>query len=224
MEKSESITKLASALVKAQAEFECVRNDSDNPFFKSKYASLGAMIVSTVPVLQKHGLAISQLPASDYGGMLGVETILIHESGEWISNTATIEMPDSKNPAQEAGKAITYLRRYGWQAVLGVYSGDDDDAQSLTDTYPTAKAEKKPRMWTAQQKAYLVEAELAENDFAAKGMLDLSILKENASKTTIVSWGKYYRASRDDDNTSDIAAMSANGKYAAAINKKKEGK
>ena len=220
MEKSESITKLASALVKAQAEFECVRNDSDNPFFKSKYASLGAMIVSTDPVLQKHGLAISQLPASDYGGMLGVETILIHESGEWISNTATIEMPDSKNPAQEAGKAITYLRRYGWQAVLGVYSGDDDDAQSLT--VPTAKAEKKPRMWTAQQKAYLVEAELAENDFAAKGMLDLSILKENASKTTIVSWGKYYRASRDDDNTSDIAAMSANGKYAAAINQGKK--
>ena len=214
MNSSESIAKLAAALVGAQSEFEVVRHDSDNPFYKSKYASLGAMIESTVPILKAHGLAISQLPATE-NGMVGVETVLMHESGEWISNTATITLKDSPNPAQEAGKAITYLRRYGWQAVLGVYSGDDDDAQSLTQSAQKPKKDI-TRLWTAQQKKWLVDANYAENDFSAKAMLDKSVLPGNSSQAVIESWGKYYRMFRDDDNTSDVAAMSANGKYMAA--------
>ncbi len=51
MTKSESITHLATALAKAQAEMPVAVFDATNPFLKSKYASLGAVIQSSRPML-----------------------------------------------------------------------------------------------------------------------------------------------------------------------------
>jgi len=217
MNKSESITKLASALSMAQPEFECVRHDSDNPFFKSKYASLGAMIASTSPIMEKFGLSISQLPIGD-GGEFGVETVLMHESGEWISNTATIKMPESKNPAQEAGKAITYLRRYGWQSILGVYSGDDDDAQSLTKT---AKKMGGVEEWTTEQLQAVVDSGAAKALPHAKNILNNSNLKTPNDNAGWCEWyGKAYLKAKEEGLETKDAAKRANSSYTKATEKK----
>lgn len=142
MNKSDNIDLLSKALVKAQAEMPSVTMDATNPFFKSKYATLGAIIQTSRPVLAKNGLAVSQMVGAFDNGTIGVETMLIHESGQYIGSTVAIRVED-KNAAQAAGSAITYLRRYSLAAILGIYSDEDDDGNANT-AKPTPKAAFQP--------------------------------------------------------------------------------
>ena len=129
MNKSEQINELASALAKVQAVLQPAGFDAVNPYFKSKYASLGS-VIETAKVLAEYGLSYSQMPVSD-GWNIGVENILMHESGQWISQTLLVPMDvESKNPVQEAGKIITYARRYGLASMLGIYSDEDTDGNT----------------------------------------------------------------------------------------------
>jgi len=128
MNKSISIAKLADALSKAQAEMPVVKMNASNPFLKNKYADLGAVIETSRPILAKNGLSISQFPTSE-GDKLGITSILMHTSGEWLENTIDISPTDSKglSYAQAAGVVISYLRRYGWASILGLYADEDID-------------------------------------------------------------------------------------------------
>lgn len=141
MNKSSSIVKLASALAKAQAEMPVVKMNATNPFLKNKYADLGAVIETSRPILAKHGLAITQQPVSS-DGKIGVTSLLSHESGEWLEDTIFIETTDSKglSSAQNAGVVISYLRRYSWSAILGLYADEDNDGQASTKEAPKSKA------------------------------------------------------------------------------------
>lgn len=140
MNKSESIQNLAAALSKAQAEFPVIKFDSVNPFLKNGYASLGAVIAGGRPVLAKFGLAVTQLTFGE-DGVVGVETMLTHSSGEWISDRVSMQVGEErgKSSAQVAGSIVTYLRRYSLASILGVYADEDGDGNS--DPKPT---EKKP--------------------------------------------------------------------------------
>lgn len=123
MEKSESIKNLAAALNKAQAEMSGAVKDANNPFFKSKYADLSAVVQAVKEPFANNGLSYTQFPIESNGRM-GVETILMHSSGEYLSNQFTVNL--SKQDAQGAGSAITYCRRYALQAIAGIPSEDDD--------------------------------------------------------------------------------------------------
>jgi len=123
MNKSESLTELAKSLCKAQGEMGGAAKGKDNPFFKSKYADLGAVIQAIKEPFSNNGLSYAQFPIEE-GGRIGVETILMHASGEWLSQSFTVQL--AKQDAQGAGSAITYCRRYGLQAVAGIPSEDDD--------------------------------------------------------------------------------------------------
>ena len=128
MNKSESIQLLASALSKAQAEMPAIKFDSKNPFLKNDYASLGAIIAGARPVIAKHGLSVAQLTFGD-DGVAGVETVLMHTSGEWISQSISMPIGEEKvkSSAQVAGSIVTYLRRYSLASILGIYSDEDGD-------------------------------------------------------------------------------------------------
>lgn len=136
MKSSESIAKLAAALVAAQAEIKAVAKDSTNPHFGSKFASLDTIIGATRPTLTKHGLAIVQgatTPHTDETGRVTaftVETRLVHSSGEWLENQAV--MPVGKADPQGAGGALTYGRRYGLSALLSLATDEDDDGNAAT--------------------------------------------------------------------------------------------
>lgn len=134
MDKSPSIKELASALTLAQAEMKPVSMNSVNPFLKNHFADLGAMIESSRPVLAKHGLSLSQFPTVAERGEIGITTILMHASGEWMENTVAlpVEIEKGKSQAQVAGSIITYLRRYSWAAVLGLYAEEDIDGSQQT--------------------------------------------------------------------------------------------
>lgn len=123
MQRSESIGKLAQALAKAQGEMENASKNSQNPHFRSKYADLAEIINTVRPVLAKHGLSVTQFPSFD-GTLAHVETIIAHESGEWMSGTTS--SPVQKADPQGIGSATTYLRRYSLAAVCNLAQEDDD--------------------------------------------------------------------------------------------------
>jgi len=137
MKNSESIVKLAEALAKAQAEMPPVKFNAVNPFLKNKYADLGAIIETAQPIMAKHALAVSQLVYSEED-KIGVETVLMHASGEYISTTLSMAMVDEKgkSSAQVAGSIITYLRRYSLAAILGMYADEDGDGNTPKPSAP----------------------------------------------------------------------------------------
>lgn len=129
MNRSESIKELATALALAQAEMQNPTFDSVNPHFKNKFASLVSVRAAVIPVLNKHGLSISQFPVSAEL-RAGVVNILMHTSGQWIEEGCIL--PLTKNDAQGAGSAITYARRYSLQSIAGVVADEDDDAEAAS--------------------------------------------------------------------------------------------
>lgn len=85
-------------------------------------------------------------------------------------------------------------------------------AEDVTETMPHKNGE---RIWTAAQKQVLIEHGLAGNDFAARGMLGLSNLPQDATEAEVLKWGKLYREKRPDPKdangpTSQEAAQYAN--------------
>jgi hypothetical protein len=115
---------LQKALVSAIAETTDVHADSNNPFHKSKYASLNAHLALIKPIFSKHGLAILQFPCSEENAV-GISTIIIHEEGGRIEEQAFIPCPAGID-GQKAGSIFSYLRRYALAAVAGVATEDDD--------------------------------------------------------------------------------------------------
>lgn len=124
MQKSDSIKELATALAKAQAEIKGAVKDATNPHFRSKYADLSSVVEAIRMPLAKHQLAYVQLTIPSDKNEVQVETILMHASGEWVSGI--IAVPVAKNDAQGFGSALTYARRYGLSAAVGVAPEDDD--------------------------------------------------------------------------------------------------
>lgn len=156
MNKSESIAHLATALAKAQAEMPVAVFDAQNKFLNNKYASLGAVIEASRPILAKHRLSLVQFPISsphpacvhplpsDGRGngasateYIGVESILAHESGEFVAERILIPLVEEKGKTkvQCAGSTLTYLRRYSWASILGMYSDEDSDGSSPVQAF-----------------------------------------------------------------------------------------
>lgn len=131
MNSSPTITSLAAALVKAQAEVKSALKDSTNPHFRSKYADLASVVEAVKQPLLKHGITFLQ-GIHDAEGGVAVETMLLHTSGEWVSST--LRIPATKQDAQGYGSAITYGRRYGLMAICGVPAEDDDGNAATAST------------------------------------------------------------------------------------------
>lgn len=137
MNRSESIKEIGAALAKAQGEIEGAKKDSQNPFFKSSYADLASIWGACREPLSKNGLSIAQTTYS-HEGQLYLETTLLHSSGEWISGELPIR--PVKDDPQGVGSAITYMRRYGLQAMVGIAPEDDDgNAASGRNSKPQEK-------------------------------------------------------------------------------------
>lgn len=141
MNHSEQINELGSALAKAQGQIEGAKKDSENPFFKSKYADLASVWEACRKQLSDNGLSITQCPEESDNG-IAVETMIIHSSGQWIKSRYT--MPVSKLDAQAVGSAITYARRYALAAIVGI-APEDDDGNAAAKAKPEAKQEQKEK-------------------------------------------------------------------------------
>jgi hypothetical protein len=125
--KSTELNELLKAISMAQSEINVALKSSSNPFFKSSYANLQSIIEASRPALCKHGLSVIQQMVTDNGSDYLV-TILGHASGQWISSR--MKIAPQKTDVQSLGSYITYLRRYMYAALVGVYDGEDDDGES----------------------------------------------------------------------------------------------
>ena len=128
MTTSNAIDALAADLATAQLEMSGAKRDSDNPYFKSRYADLASVRDACLRALNAHGISVTQWPrlvsVGDHEWMVEVETRLTHASGQWMADT--LALPLSKVDAQGVGSCITYARRYALAAVAGVAPEDDD--------------------------------------------------------------------------------------------------
>lgn len=129
MKKSETINKIAIAILEAQKKIGSAKKGSKNPFFKSTYASLGDVMEACKEALNESNIAVLQPIGTDSFGVY-VETILLHISGEWISDTMKIAPKTDINP-QDQGSAISYARRYSLQSMVFI-PAEDDDAEKIT--------------------------------------------------------------------------------------------
>jgi hypothetical protein len=125
MNRSETIGKLSAALLKAQASMSNAIKDSKNPFFKSSYANLNSVREAVTPALNANGITVLQPINGDI-----VETILMHESGEYLMSHTRI-VTNKENDAQNYGSAISYARRYGLQSFLSIGADDDDGEKAM---------------------------------------------------------------------------------------------
>ena len=131
MNKSETITELNKALANFHKEVKQPMKDANNPFFKSKYVPLENVVEAIDDVAPKHGLTYSQYPVTTENGLVGISTVLLHESGEFIEFPPATTKPD-KNTPQGVGSALTYMRRYSLSAVFGITSDQDDDGNEAS--------------------------------------------------------------------------------------------
>lgn len=157
MEKSEkSVKELVTALAKARLAFEPIEKNKKvctrNGQLMYAYATLDQIIEKTQKALSENGLCLIQLLSGD-NGLITIETILAHSSGETLSSSITV--PGNPKP-QEAGSIITYYKRYSYSTLLGVNSEEDTDGSNKSGKQEPSRGAV-PQKPTEQQRKMLNE-------------------------------------------------------------------
>ena len=165
---SQSIGQLALALSLAQGEMESASKNSNNPYFKSKYADLSEVWRVIRGPLSKNNLSVIQSINGTYEKPI-ITTILAHQSGEYISSTLELSGEgagkdgEKKFTAQTMGSAISYGRRYALSALVGVCQEDDDGNSASAQVKETVKS-CSPESW-AKIEALLKSTNTLAEDF-----------------------------------------------------------
>ena len=136
MDFSDPFKELPKALSAVKKEMNTtVAKDAPNPFYSKKYSTLDASLDAASKILGSHGLAVVQMPTDDI-----LYTMMPHSSGEYIRFAYKMEIKEKT--AQGRGSALTYARRYCYQAMVGLAPGDDDDGEKAMDRNEEKKEEK----------------------------------------------------------------------------------
>lgn len=140
--RSDSITNLAMALLKAQGQFQKAKINTKG--YGYSYANLESVLDACRPALVDNELSLIQLPTND-GNEIILTTLLVHSSGEFISSELSEMATGGKMAAvQQKGSIITYLRRYSMSAMLGISTGDDNDGNEIQEQ-PKKTLKKQPK-------------------------------------------------------------------------------
>lgn len=178
---SDSIGALGLALSKFQGEVPSIPKKKWNKYDRYYYADLAEILAIVYPVLAKYGLAITQLtlPQED-PSFIAVRTILIHgESGEWVFSDCALPAGKTAIEKDDLGKdtktrlnivnqrtmgaGVTYARRYGLCAILGITADEDtagnqDNKNEHTDGNQNSNNEGPKNLQTKSKTQQLKEA------------------------------------------------------------------
>ena len=156
---------LLKSLASFQQEVKVIHKGTQG--YGYSYADLPKIFEEINPLLQKHGLAFTQLINSQ-DGLNYLKTILFHvESGESIDSNTLIPYVQLKgmNDFQSFGSGVTYFRRYCLSTILGIVTDKDTDASG---------EQEKPKKETLDNKRFLEALKAIEqgkfnaNDLKAK--------------------------------------------------------
>lgn len=155
---SHDIDQIVTALSAAQGQYPRMETDKKAGYMTQKsgwkeykYASLQNVLDSVRKPLSENGLAFVQLPKVENGSVV-IVSALLHSSGQWIASAYPV-FGHSGDP-QSAGSALTYARRYGAYATLGIHPDDSDDdgqAAKTTNQQPQTRTSGKQAAAQGQQ-------------------------------------------------------------------------
>ncbi len=143
---SADITQLAKAMLAVQKQLSPVTKDATNPFTRSRYATLNAVVDTCKKALLDNGIWMTQITVPSEAGTIALLTKLTHaETGQYQASLTVL--PLQKPDCQGAGSAITYARRYALTAMLGMVTEDDDDGEGakLPPSRPMKPAPQQPQ-------------------------------------------------------------------------------
>lgn len=157
MKTSDTLEQLATALAAAQGGFVSAAKNRDVDVNSEKanytfgYATLDAVLDMARPHLSSNGLSFVQsvdeeaapLPEQPYNVIPRLTTRLMHSSGQWIESSLRMQVERGGN--QGIGSAITYMRRYGIMALLGISTATDDDDGNAGDGNRASYRDRQPR-------------------------------------------------------------------------------
>lgn len=137
---SESNAAISKALVAAWGAIETPKHNT-NVTVKTKtggsyefsYTDLDGIFEAIKEVYRENKIAVVQdakTVFTEQGLMISVETMLLHESGEWVKSDRLCAIASSA--MQDLGGQITYMKRYSLSAMLGIATEKDDDANGVT--------------------------------------------------------------------------------------------
>ena len=145
---SNASTEYNTALLAVQQKLEAlIFADKTNPFTKSKFASLGQLLATVKPVLNKHGFILKQFAGavSTHGSTtkrwysIPIHSLIIHvASGQWESTVVDLPV---ETTTYSYGSALTFGKRYGLQSYLGIATVDDDGAATIQNRIDEKHAE-----------------------------------------------------------------------------------
>ena len=166
---NDGIGELAAALAKAQATMKPAAMDRKNTHLNSKYSTLTAVWDACREALTANGLAVVQMPMMAEEGWLGLETRLMHSSGQQVSSVfkAPIQIPLNREgkptltEVQAYGSAITYMRRYALASMVGVVADEDGDGH--TDGHTAPRSQNAPQASRGDRSAPPAAAEQRQN-------------------------------------------------------------
>lgn len=126
---------LVEALAAAQLEMKNPEFDSTVKYGNTqfRFASLQAMLKSALPPLNKHGIALTQPSFQLDSGVWVIRTTL-HKGDQTIFGDMPIIASDNK--AQGFGSGVTYAKRYGLSALVGIAADEDDDGGEAAKSPP----------------------------------------------------------------------------------------
>jgi hypothetical protein len=169
---SPELDQLATALAVAQGSMQGAVKDRTNPAFKSSYADLASTWDACRVALSTNGLAVSQHPGRLEDGSVTVTTMLLHRSGQHITSVCSA-LPRDASPAS-VGSVVTYLRRYGLAAAVGVSPEDDDGQAASQPAAPYALAQRVPAPVQRVADAFAGKVESVERIAPALSSVDPS--------------------------------------------------
>jgi hypothetical protein len=189
---------LWEAFAAAQSEFGPIIKNTKGA--RGNYAPLDAVLETVRPILNKHGLALTQATfVSD--GTLFVRSSVVH--------VATGEHHDAEYPAggfalqhQQLGAGVTYARRYSLLSILGVFpENEDDDGEKAG----AAGRERSPSHPQPRQQQKIVNPETGR-------MIDPNNARNSRDK-----WTRFCERVRGFTDLDDLEAWWADASTQAAI-------
>lgn len=133
---SENLDKLFKGMNTFRSQLKQPAKDANNPFFKSNYVTLEGVQNAIDAAIKNTGLAYTQIVKNDDNGNVGVETIITHESGQYLTTGVLALRPEKATP-QGYGSTITYAKRYQLSSAFGVSSDVDDDGNVGSGSFKT---------------------------------------------------------------------------------------
>ncbi len=169
MTRSESVTNIIPALMRAQAKFPPIVKTKkaeikgDKANYSFMYAPLEEIVHKTRPALQEEKLLLMQGVEGD-----SLVTTLWHETGEWIAHS--MKLPSAFASPRAYGSEITYRRRFSVAMLFDIVAEEDDDGMGA-ERYNGAAKKKSPL------------TEIKEDAFNALPEDEQNFLREVAANT-----------------------------------------